>query len=262
MQVTYLGYPNTTGLKTIGYRLTDAIADPPGEPPAHTEELFRLPRAFCCYVPSASDPPVGPLPAEKSGFVTFGSLHTLPRLNRGVLDTWCEVLRAMPSARLLVFRHTLRGKVRDELFRYLTSQGIAGDRIDLRHAVRGPGGYAGVWHDVDILLDTFPWSGHTTACQSLWMGVPAITLRGDRFAGRMVASVLHHIGLPNLIAETREQYVELALKLAGDIPALARLRAGLRQQMSRSTLCDAAGFTRDLELSYRQMWCATQSSLR
>jgi predicted O-linked N-acetylglucosamine transferase (SPINDLY family) len=253
VQATYLGYPNTTGLETIDYRLTDAIADPPGEAPVHTEELFRLPRGFCCYLPKASDPPVGPLPAERAGFVTFGSLHTLQRLNRGVLDTWCALLRAVPTSRLLIFRHTLRGKVRDALFQYLTSQGIAAHRFDLENTVKDAGGYAGVYHRVDIALDTFPWSGHSTGCQSLWMGVPVVTLRGPRFASRMMASVMHHIGLPNWIADTREQYVEVAAKLAGDMAGLARLRATLRGRLA-SSLCDGAAFTRCLEAGYRKMW--------
>lgn len=258
VQVTYLGYPNTTGLESIDYRLTDSITDPPGEAPAHTEELLRLPRAFCCFAPNASDPPVGPLPAQRAGFVTFGSLHTLQRLNRGVLDTWCALLRAVPSARLLVFRHTLRGKVQDALYRYLTSAGISSTRFDLENTLQSPGGYAGIYHNVDIALDTFPWSGHSTGCQSLWMGVPVVTLRGARFASRMMSSVVHYVGLPHLVADTRERYVQVAARLAADIEGLARLRANLRQQMASSALCDAAGFTRDLEMGYRKMWEASR----
>ena len=254
VQATWLGYPNTTGVAAIDYRLTDAIADPPGEASGYTEELFRLPRAFCCFRSPSGVPEVSALPAERTGFITFGSLHTLPRLNQQVLETWCAILRALPTARLLILRHTLSGNVRNQLQQFFTSQGIAADRVDLLSRMQNPGGFLSAYHRIDISLDTFPWSGHTTSCQSLWMGVPVITLRGNRFAGRMVSSVLHHIGLPHLIAETREHYVELAVKLAADIPSLARLRAGLRQQMAASALCDGDGFARDVEDAYRQMW--------
>jgi protein O-GlcNAc transferase len=253
ISATYLGYPFTTGLRTIDYRLTDAIADPIGEPNFYTEELLRLPGSFCTFARPENSPDVGPLPAAVNGHVTFGSLHILLRLNRTVLETWCELLRAVPTARLLIFRDQMRGTVRDNIFRFITSQGIAAHRIDLECEVRNSGGYLDVYNGVDISLDTFPWSGHTTSCQALWMGVPVITLRGERHAGRMVASVLHQVGLATLIAESRAQYVQIAARLAGDIESLAKLRSRLRDQVAAS-LCDGAGFTRNLEAAYRRMW--------
>jgi protein O-GlcNAc transferase len=257
VQVTYLGYPYTTGLPTMHYRLTDAVADPPGEPTSHTEELIRLPHGFCCYTPPSTAPDVAPLPALKAGFVTFGSLHALHRLNPAVLDLWSEVLRAAPTARLLVFRHSLQGKMKENLHRQLTERGIDPARIELRSAYAKDSSnspYLGVYHDVDISLDTFPWSGHTTACESLWMGVPVITLRGTRHAGRMVASVLTQIGLPELIADTPQQYVEKAAQLAQDLDRMTQLRGELRDRMRNSPLCDGKGFTRGLEAAYREMW--------
>ena len=153
-----------------------------------------------------------PLPAEQAGFVTFGSLHTLQRLNRGVLDTWCALLRAVPSARLLIFRHTLRVQGAGmHCSRKIPrpARGSPPDRIDLqKHGPRPRrlcGGLSPRRHSAR--LDTFPWSGHSTGCQSLWMGVPVVTLRGGRFASRMMASVVHHVGLPHLIGDTRA-YVE------------------------------------------------------
>jgi len=255
VQVTYLGYPSTTGLTTVGYCLTDAVADPPGEPVSHTEELFRLPRGFCCYTPPPEAPDPSPLPAPKAGHVTFGSLHAVHRLNAAVLDLWCAILRAVPTAHLLVFRHTLQGQTKERLQRQLIERGIEAGRIDLRHGQAKDGGrYLAVYHDIDLSLDTFPWSGHTTACESLWMGVPVVTLRGTRHAGRMVASVLTQIGLTDLIAETPEQYQELAVQLAQDLDRLAKLRGQLREQMRNSPLCDCKGFTRSLEAAYREMW--------
>jgi protein O-GlcNAc transferase len=256
VQVTYLGYPYTTGLSTIQYRLTDAVADPPGEPTCHTEELIRLPQGFCCYAPPTNAPESGPLPAQQAGYVTFGSLHALQRLNADVLDLWAAVLRAVPTSQLLIFRHTLQGKMKENLHRQLVERGIDTSRIKLRNAFskEDTSRYLTVYQAVDISLDTFPWSGHTTACESLWMGVPVITLRGTRHAGRMVASVLTHLGLPDLIADTPEQYIEKAAQLAQDIDRLAKLRSELREKVKNSPLCDGKGFTRSLEEAYREMW--------
>jgi len=133
------------------------------------------------------------------------------------------------------------------------AKGISPDRLKLGHE-QPPAGYLGVYQDIDISLDTFPWSGHTAACQSLWMGVPIVTLRGNRYAGRMVASVLHHAGLVSLVANTLDDYVRIGGELAGDIVGLAKIRAGLRERMSRALICDQKGFTRDLEQAYEEMW--------
>jgi predicted O-linked N-acetylglucosamine transferase (SPINDLY family) len=254
VQVTWLGYPATTGLTSIRYRLTDAVADPPGEPSCHTEELVRLPGGFCAYRPAGGTPPVSPPPCRERGYVTFASLHKLAKLNDAVLDLWSHLLRSVPAARLLVFRDCLRGGVREDFRRRFQSRGLGEDRVLLRHQVEGPGGYLSVYKDVDLLLDAFPWGGHATACEALWMGVPVVTLLGDRHAGRMVASVLTQVGLDDLIARTPEEYAARAAGLAGDLERLATLRAGLRERMRRSPLCDGAGFTRHLEAAYRAMW--------
>jgi protein O-GlcNAc transferase len=256
VQVTYLGYPYTTGLSTVQYRLTDAVADPPGEPIIHTEELIRLTGGFCCYAPPINAPDPNPLPAQKAGHVTFGSLHALHRLNPEVLDLWSAILRALPTAHLLIFRHTLRGNIKENLFRQLVERDVEAERIDMRqeYSKDDSSRYLTVYENVDFSLDTFPWSGHTTACESLWMGVPVITLRGNRHAGRMVASVLTQIGLPDLIAESRDQYVEKAVQLAQDLERLAKLRSELRELVKNSPLCDGKAFTRSLEAAYRGMW--------
>jgi len=253
VQVTYLGYPNTTGLATIDYCLTDGIADPPHEPACYTEELLRLPNGFCCYGPPAS-PEIGPLPALQKGHVTFASLHNLPKLNAGVFDVWCAILRALPAARMLVFRHTLRDQVRDAVQREFPRRGIEPDRVELRHALENAGSFLDVYRLVDISLDTFPWSGHTTACESLWMGVPVVSLRAPCHAGRMVASVLTQVGFTELIADTPQQYLEAAVWLAQDNGRLAALRGTLREKVLNSPLCDGKGFTRSLEAAYRVMW--------
>ncbi len=253
IQVTYLGYPNTTGLTAVDYCLTDAIVDPPGEPAHFTEELIRLPQGFCSYTAFAA-PEVNASPALRNGFVTFASLHSLPKLNAGVFDLWSLILRAVPTAHLLIFRHSLQGKVKDAIFDRLTERGIEPARIELRHKLESNGNFLTVYHGVDISLDTFPWSGHTTVCDALWMGVPTVTLRAESHAGRMGASVLTSAGLADFIADTPEQYVEIASRLAQDLNRLAGLRSQLRQQVRNSPLCDGKGFTRSLEAAYRTMW--------
>jgi len=254
IQAAWLGYPNTTGLASIDYFLTDAQADPPGAESNFVERLIRLPHGFACYAPPADAPAVNALPALQAGFPTFGSLHGIARLNRPVIETWCDILRAIPSARLLIFRNTLQGKVKDEIFHHIADQGIAPHRFDLFHTLHRGGGYMSLYNHIDISLDAFPWSGHTTACQSLWMGVPVITLLGSRHVGRMTAGVLHQIGLDRLIADSRESYVRKAVDLAADVGALSELRGKLRHRMAASALCDGNGFTAGLERAYRGMW--------
>jgi protein O-GlcNAc transferase len=254
IQVSYLGYPATTGLAAMDYRLVDSVTDPPGEPVGHTEELVRLPDVFCCYL----GPPHLPLetspPSQRTGTVTFGSLHKLEKLNDRVVDLWCQILKDLPSARLLLARDTLQGKTTERLLSRFTERGIDRSRILLRQANSFSFQHMQLYDEIDVALDTFPWSGHTTACEALWMGVPVVTLRGQRFAGRMVASVLTCLRLPELIAETPEEYRRLAVKLAQDLPRLANSRSQLRSRMVQSPLCDGATFTKRIEEAYRWMW--------
>jgi predicted O-linked N-acetylglucosamine transferase (SPINDLY family) len=254
IQVTYLGYPNTTGVPALDYLLTDAVTDPPDQPTFFTEEAFRLPGGFCCFAPRTDAPAASLLPARRNGFVTFGAPHTLGKLNAAVLDMWAELIKAVPNAHLLIARSTLTGGTLDYFKQQFNRRGIGDDRLELQLLTSGEGEYLGLYTDVDITLDSFPWTGHTTACESLWMGVPVITLRGASHRGRMVASVLTHAGLPEWIAETPEEYVALAARWAANLDELATVRAGLRERLRRSQLCDAVGFTWQLESAYREMW--------
>ncbi len=254
IQVGYLGYPATTGLPTIDYRLVDAVTDPPNEPSHYSEELVRLKGAFCCYLGPPHLQVETSLPANKNGAVTFGSLHKLEKLNDAVLDLWCQILKDAPGARLLLARDILKGKIADKLHRRFRQRGLEDSRIVIRQADAFSLQHMRLYEEIDVALDSFPWSGHTTACEALWMGVPVVTLRGRRFAGRMVASVLTCLRLTDLIAETPEEYRRLAVQLANDLPRLAELRGRLRPMMMQSTLCDGAAFTRGLEEAYRWMW--------
>jgi predicted O-linked N-acetylglucosamine transferase (SPINDLY family) len=252
VQVTYLGYLNTTGLTSVDYLLTDDVLHPPGSPSYTTEELFRLPRGYYCFDAGEGSADVGPLPARARGHVTFGSFQSLAKLNGHVLDLWARVLHALPTSRLLLFRDSLEEQARDRFRQALAARGIPAERLDLRQGHSGAG-YLAVCNEIDVCLDTFPYSGGTTTCESLWMGVPVIALPGDRMFSRTSAMVLTRLGLPELIARTPEDYVAIARHLASSLDHLAGLRAGLRQRM-RATLCDAAGVTRGLEEAYREMW--------
>jgi len=254
IQVGYLGYPSTTGLPAIDYRIVDAVTNPPGEPGCHTEELVRIPDVFCCYLGPPHLPLESAPPSQRAKSITFGSLHKLEKLNDKVVDLWCQILKDMPAARLLLGRDTLQGKTTERLLARFRQRGIDPSRILLRQANSFSFQHMQLYDEMDVSLDTFPWSGHTTACESLWMGVPIVTLRGPRFAGRMVASVLTCLGLADLIAETSEEYRRLALKLANDLPRLANLRGRLRSMMVQSPLCDGVGFAKKMEDAYRWMW--------
>jgi predicted O-linked N-acetylglucosamine transferase (SPINDLY family) len=254
VQVTWLGYPNTTGLAAVDYRVTDAIADPEGEPRRYTEELVRL-DCFCCYAPPPECPAVSASPAAAAGHVTFASLHNLPKLNGQVLDLWCEVLGAVPTARMLVFRNTLTGATVDRVRGEFERRGVGAERLTLQSVPPDADvGYLSVYRDVDVVLDAFPWSGHTTTCEALWMGVPVVTLHGNRHAGRMGTSVLNRAGLGEWVAGDARQFVAIAMRAGSDPTGLGRLRADLRERLRASPLCDGRSFTRALEAAYRAMW--------
>jgi predicted O-linked N-acetylglucosamine transferase (SPINDLY family) len=249
LQISWIGYPGTTGLSRIDYRFTDAIVDPPLAEENFTERLFRLPHGFCCFLPPEDAPAVTPLPALTRGFVTFGSLHSPARLNPAVIALWSRVLERIPRSRLLIFRTTLNEEIIRRISAQFHSHGIDTARVDFRYATPSTGHLA-LYDDIDLALDTFPWSGHTTACEALWMGVPHVTLRGDRHAGRMTAGILSSVNLPGFIAENPDAYVALAERAGTDLPTLATLRATMRERLRGSPLCNGPGFTASVEAAY------------
>jgi predicted O-linked N-acetylglucosamine transferase (SPINDLY family) len=251
VQVTWLGYMNTTGLTTMDYRLTDEVLDPPCQPVRDTEELFRLPSGMCCFAPPEDAPDFSPLPAQSLGHLTFGSLHGLLKVNARVFDLWSQVLKAVPDARLLMFHDTVMGTAQDRIRREFADRGIASERLDLRQGSCTPG-YLQIYEEIDVSLDVFPWTGGVTTCESLWMGVPVLTLAGVRPASRNSAALLARVDLSDWAADTPEQYVAIAAHIQEDLPRLAELRTDLRQRM-RMTLCDAERFTRELEEAYLAM---------
>jgi protein O-GlcNAc transferase len=254
VQVTYLGYPNTTGLSGIDYRITDAIADPPGMSESqYTEQLVRLPDSFFTQLTIAGMPDVAPPPAVTKSQVTFAAFTNLCKVRPKTLKLWARLLQQVPRSRLLLQAKSLIDPAtRAAVAGVFASAGIAPDRINLRGWVDFPQ-YIDLYRDVDIVLDTFPFNGHTTTCQSLWMGVPVVTHAGDAHRSRMGASVLTQLNLSELVAQSEDDYVRIASDLAGDLPRLEGIRAGLRQRVQQSPYMDTQRFTRNLEAAYEEM---------
>ncbi len=261
IQVTYLGYQNTSGMSAMDYRLTDQQADPPGlTDPFYTERLVRLPRAFFCFRPPDEAPPLKRLPAKKFGQITFGSFNSSKKLTPETIDAWLHVLARVPRSRLLVLAHR-GGYLENHLRELAQSRGLERHRVEL-YDKRARADYLELQQRADIALDPFPFNGHTTSCDSLWMGLPVVMLRGNSYASRFGASALVNVGLESLIADSVEQYIEIAVELSSDLDRLAELRGELRQRMADSALLDPQGFTRNLERAYRQMWHTWCSNAR
>jgi predicted O-linked N-acetylglucosamine transferase (SPINDLY family) len=256
VQVTWLGYPGTTGMPVIDYRLTDDIADPPGESDKyHSESLIRLPQGFLCYGPPKDAPEVSGLPARRNGCITFGSFNNLPKINPEVIGLWSRLLHQVVDSRLVLKSKQFADEhVRQRFLALFFDCGVAAERVTLLPRVASTAGHLSLYHQVDIGLDPFPYNGTTTTCEALWMGVPVITLRGDRHAGRVGASILTRLGLGDMVAEDEDKYVGIGIKLAQDINALATLRSGMRSRMQSSGLCDGKSFARTMENIFQKVW--------
>lgn len=256
VQVTWLGYFGTTGLSTIDYIIADRFVIPPGEEAYFTEKVWRLPDCYLCYAPHALDIPVGPFPALTNGFVTFGCINNHAKISPETVAAWTTILKRLEGSRL--FLKTWRLFDTDcqaSLLSQFTSHGVEADRLILEG--RSPLAEAlTAYNRVDIALDPFPFGGGTTTAETLWMGVPLVTLQGGRWTGRMSQSILATLDLNDWVAKDVDQYIETVCLLAADLPHLADLRAGLRERLENSAFCDGPGFTKSLEAAYRGMWTA------
>ncbi len=252
VQLSYLGYPNTTGLTTIDYRLTDAFADPPSKTETiYTEKLIRIEPTAWCYRPMVSTPAVSELPAKENDFITFGSFNMFYKLNIKVLILWAQLLNQFAGSRLSLKAKSLADSaVRKDIIKQFADFGITEGRISLKPYEQHLENYFGI----DIALDPFPYNGTTTTCEALYMGVPVITLEGKTHRSRVGVSLLNQVGLQHLVAKNEEDYVSIASSLASDLGALSNLRKSLRSRMEKSPLMNEVGFTRGLENAYREMW--------
>jgi predicted O-linked N-acetylglucosamine transferase (SPINDLY family) len=256
VQVTWLGYPDSTGLDAMDYRLVDAVTDPPGESDAlASETLVRLEGGFLCYGGSKDAPAPAAPPCLQSGAITFGSFNNPTKMSSATLDAWASLLARLSAARLLLKGGPFADAAARALcLARLNERGVAPERIEMLPWLDDPIAHQEAYNRVDIALDPFPYNGTTTTCEALWMGVPVVTLRGDRHAGRVGASLLEQIGLTELVASSVEEYVGLALTLARNGERLAELRHSLRPRMAASRLCDGPAFAQKIEAAFRSVW--------
>ncbi len=255
LQVTWLGYPHTTGLPSVDYRITDDIADPPGMTEGlYSEQLLRLPEGTFCYRAPDSAPPPAPGPLERGEGPVFGCFNNPHKITPDVITLWARVVKAVPGARLrLKARTFLEPTTVDRLRRRFADAGLSPERVEIEGRRTFAEGFA-EYSTIDIALDPFPYHGTTSTCEALWMACPVVTLPGRTCVSRVGASLLARVGLDDLIARDADHYVDIAAGLAADPSRLAELRRSLRPTMARSALCDGPRFARHMEAAFREIW--------
>ncbi|MSQ73802.1 MAG: hypothetical protein EXR27_21400 [Betaproteobacteria bacterium] len=253
LQIGYLGYLSTTGMRAMDYRITDPVADPPGDSDRfHSETLLRLPNTQWCWEPPEIAPPVASPPHSRNGHVRFGSFTQFAKLTDAVLEAFAQLLLAVPESTLFMIGVPL-GMATKTVFAKLAASGVPERRIEIADKLNYREYLAAV-SEADIALDSFPYNGATTTCEALWMGVPVVSRAGRFGASRSGASILHSVGLAGLVADSTGSYVDIAARIARDPVGLTSLRSGMRERLVNSPLMNAAQFTKDLETLYRQAW--------
>lgn len=253
IQVTWLGYPNTTGLRQIDYRFVDRITDQTSDAEVfHSEALFRFEHSFICYEPPEDAPPVSEAPCLKNGYVTFGSFNNLVKVGEETISAWAAVLNAVAGSKLLIKSRQLGNEMtRKRVLKLFQEQGISAERLELVEHLASRADHLKLYERIDIALDTFPYNGTTTTCEALWMGVPVISVLGDRHAARVSASLLKSVGLDDFVSPSFAQLVEVVRGHTSAPDRLNERRANLRQAMKHSALCDAPAFARMFEQCLR-----------
>lgn len=263
VQITWLDYLGTTGLQAMDYRLTDVIADPLGNERFHTEKLLRMPHTQWCWRPDENAPEVTSLPAQRNGYITFGSFNNAVKLTDATLALWRELMLAMPTARLRI-AGIAEGFARQRIVEALNVEGGADNtRVQFLPRV-SVAEYRQAFGLVDVALDPIPFSGATTTLDALWQGVPVLTLPGTNGCSRSSASLLNAVALNDWVAADKVDWLQRAKRLGEDLAALSRLRADLRERVRASSLVDFKTFIRDLETQYEaawKTWCVERSPL-
>ena len=254
VQVTWLGYFGTTGLAAMDYIIADRFVAPLDHSSHYVESIWRMPDSYLCFAPPDVDIPArSPLSPTGTPLI-FGCFSNLAKASPESVILWSSVLNRIPHSKLMLKAKGLdEASVRDRLLDQMASYGVASERIIISSASSRKD-YLAAYHRIDLMLDTTPFSGGTTTAEALWMGVPVVTLRGPTWAGRICESILSSVGLTELVADTAQQYVEIAVRLTSDVEGLAELRSRLRTQLEASPFCDALRFTGNLEVAYRTMW--------
>ncbi|MFZ1374988.1 MAG: tetratricopeptide repeat protein [Geothrix sp.] len=257
IQVTYLGYPATTGCSFIDYRLVDEVADPPFADSHASESLIRLPSPFLCYESIHGAPDIERPPSIQNGFITFGSFNHSSKLSEHSVQLWARLMCELPDSRLfLKARGFSDTGVCDRYRGQFLLAGIEPSRLTFSGLLSDPADHLASYGRVDIALDTFPYNGTTTTCEALWMGVPVLNRTGGLHAARVGKSILTSIGLVEFACESDEAFLSRGRALATDPVGLAALRSGLRQKISCSPVCDCSGFVANLEAAYQRMLLA------
>jgi predicted O-linked N-acetylglucosamine transferase (SPINDLY family) len=252
VQVTYLAYAGTTGMDTIDYRVTDPWLDPvETADDVYTEKSVRPGISYWCYEAPLENLPLTPPPLLRNGHVTFGCLNNFCKISKQVAETWCRILNAVPNSRLMI--HAQLGAHRQRVREIVSACGVDANRLSFVEALP-LAEYMAEYGDIDIALDPFPYVGGTTTCDAMWMGVPVVTLCGETAISRGGVTIMRNTGLPELVAQSADEYVRIAVELANDRPRLEAMRNALRDQMKRSPLMDAKRFVGDTEVAFRQMW--------
>jgi predicted O-linked N-acetylglucosamine transferase (SPINDLY family) len=254
VQTAWLGYFGTTGLSTMDYVLADRFVVPEGEDANFIETVMRLPGSYLCFDAPDIDVAIGPSPLLANGIVTFGCFNNRAKISPAAVELWSRVLKRAPNSRLLLKTIALVDPaICRDLIALFAEQGIDADRLILEGA-SPMAEYLAAYNRIDIALDPLPFTGGATTAQTLWMGVPVVTLRGDRWVGRQGESILNAVGIPELVADNPNHYVEIAAALAADPARLSAYRSDLRRHMEASPFCDGERFARGLEAAYRTMW--------
>lgn len=255
VQVAWLGYPNTTGLPEMDYRLTDHVADPEGFENGYTETLFRLNTCFVCYQPPEIIPDVSPLPFDTKGFITFCSFNNVAKLTEETIALWSSILRSLPTARIILksSNKCTEPLLNQHIISMFKNENISPDRLDILSTTDSLYAHLNKYSLADIALDTFPYNGTTTTFEALVMGVPVITFAGNRHASRVGASILTHLGEAGLVAETAKSYHNIVVELATAHKRLRTLRSGLRKKVLDSALCNGSYFVSNIEEAYTEM---------
>lgn len=263
IQFEYLGYPDTTGLSAVDYRLTDNTVDPPGSKNFYTEQLVYLPDGFLCYKPAEDAPQIAPSPVLANGFITFGSFNNSNKINPALIELWSGVLKANENSHLILkFRGGDDYEMKSHYLKLFERFGIEPERIEMNHVVKTPAQHLKMYSKMDIALDSYPYNGTTTTCEALWMGVPVISLVGDHHASRVGLSILSRIDMKFFAASSKAEYIAKSTALAKNPEALAKIRTTMRNRIMASSLCDAKKFIVHVEAAYRKVWrqwCACQS---
>lgn len=255
IQMTYLGYPSTTGVPEVDYRLTSPLAEVEGAQRYYTESLLYLPETFLCYNPPEMAPPVASSPVLHKGRITFGSFNNIRKVGPEVVDVWAQILAHVPDAEIVIKYGSLKDpRLSEEILNQFLRWGVVGSRVHLIEGQPSKEEHLAQYAQIDIALDPFPYNGVTTSCEALWMGVPVLTLAQDTHCSRVGAQILHTLQLDEWITFHKEDYIERAVAYAQNRERLVELRSSLRDKMLPSPLCNASTFTKNVEQEYLKVW--------